>query len=498
MAAADGYISRIKISPYGYGKAIYIDHPNGNTTVYGHLSTGVGAVEAYIEKMQYEQKNYEIDVNPKPNELPVKNGEIFALSGNTGGSEGPHLHFEIRDTKSEKVMNPMLFGFDKLFRDTKRPQISAVMVYPIDSGSVAKNAARPVAVNISLQKDGTYLGEKIMAHGRIGFAINVIDYDDVSYGRNGIYKLETTVNGQNPYIVKFDGFSFDETRYLNAFIDYSRYKKTRQRFQKLFMKTDYPLSIIHKNKFNGIIDVGPNFSSIYKIEVSDFFENKTIVNIPIEYSGSESIIPEDVKSKYYVKVDRDSNFKIDGKSAFFPAGTFYDDFDMNFSVKDSVMTIHNDEVAVHTNFVVAFEAPPSPDSDKTFIATIQGKKILYNKTKYNGIIYSAWTKNLGDFKLMKDTIAPKIKITKDIEGKWITSQKTVSLVMTDNLSGINSYNGYINGEWVLFEYDYKTRRITHTFEDRFIIEGANDLKVVVTDNVGNSAIFETRFYRSKK
>ncbi len=498
MAAADGFVSRIKISPYGYGKAIYIDHPNGNTTVYGHLSQGIGAVEDYIEKMQYAQQAYEIDVKPSPEDLPVKKSDVFALSGNTGGSEGPHLHFEIRESKSEKVMNPMNFGFSRFFRDTKKPQIAGIIVYPMDDGSIAKGAQRPVSVNISLQKDGTYLGEKVTASGRIGFGISVVDYDDVSFGRNGIYKIETNVNGQNPYTIKFDGFSFDETRYLNAFIDYSRYKKTRQRYQKLFMKNDYPLSIIHKNKDNGIINVGPNFNETYKIEVSDFFENKIVVIIPIEYSNASSVVAEEEKGKYFIRANKDASFKIDGKSVFFAAGTFYDDFNMDFSVTDSVMTVHNDDVAVHSNFVVAIEAPPSPDSDKTFIASIQGKKLLYNKTKYNGIIYSCWTKNLGGFKLAKDTTAPKIRIAKDIEGKWITSQKSVSLTISDDLSGLNTYNGFINGNWVLFEYDYKTRRITHVFEDRFINEGANDLKVVVNDNVGNSAIFETRFYKSKK
>ena len=106
MAAASGFVSRIKVSHFGYGKALYITHPNGYTTVYAHLQNFNPEIDAYIKHRQYKNESYEIELFPKAGELLVNNGDIVAYSGNTGGSGGPHLHFEIRN-KQEHPMNPM-------------------------------------------------------------------------------------------------------------------------------------------------------------------------------------------------------------------------------------------------------------------------------------------------------------------------------------------------------------------------------------------------------
>ncbi|MFV5692299.1 M23 family metallopeptidase [Flavobacterium sp. LT1R49] len=500
-AVADGYISRIKISTFGNGKCIYITHPNGFTSVYGHLQRANDGIEDYIKKSHYALKSFEIELFPKPNELIIKKGQIIAFSGNTGGSEGPHLHFEIRDSKTEKIINPMFFGFDKNIKDTKKPVISSVYVYPLDTKTSVNHSKRPLLLNLSLQKNGTYLSEKVVANGKIGFGITAVDYDDVSFNKNGLFKVQSFYNGKPNFEYQFDTYSFDDMRYVNALIDYSKYKKTQQRIQKLFMKNKYGLSIIQADENNGIISVVPNLTSVYRVEVSDFYGNKSTVSIPIQYDLLSTIIDQEpVVSNYFVKTNKDSNFAKENMSVFFPAGTFYDDFDMNFDVKNDTLYLHDDTVPAHTNFTISIEDNKYNEAqrEKIFIGLIEGQKVTYNSTYRKENVFNTKVKTLGKYALVMDTIAPKITIAKPIEGKWLSDQKTVQLTINDSSSGIKSYNGYLNGNWILFEYDNKTKKLIHNFSDGIVAEGANDLKVVVIDNVGNSTIFETHFFRSQK
>ncbi|AWA31290.1 M23 family peptidase [Flavobacterium magnum] len=501
-AAADGYIARIKISPYGYGKAIYVNHPNGYTTVYGHLSKAGGAIEAYIKKAQYEQQNFEVELFPAAGELPVLKGDTLAFSGNTGGSGGPHLHFEIRNTITEKILNPMLFGFDRLIADTRVPVINTLMVYPIGKESVVNQCHKPQAVSMSLQPDGSYIADKILVNGKVGFGISAYDLTDSNYTKSGAYEIETFNNGNPVFGYRFDTFAFDEGRYVNALLDYPRLKNTGMRIQQLYMEQPYPLSLIRADKSNGVIEAAPNLAQTYKIKVSDAHHNAISIDVPIEYSDLPAI-DEAVavkKTSYLLKSANDNNYTKDNVSVFIPANTFYDDFYLNFDVTNGKLTLADDSVPVHSNITITFEdtVTPEKDREKMFIASVDGKKLSYNFTTRKGNNFTAYTKNLGDFILAKDTVAPVITAANFKEGKWLSKQNTLELTIRDNLSGIKTYNGWLNGQWILFEFDYKNRKIIHRFSDNIYTDGRNDLKVVVSDNVGNSAIFETHFFRKKQ
>ena len=500
-AAADGFVSRIKISAYGYGKAIYIDHPNGYTTVYGHLQQAQGIVADYILAAHYEKQEFEIELFPAADALPVKRGDIIALSGNSGGSGGPHLHFEFRDTKTEKVINPLFFGLDAKVADHRKPVITTLMAYPLGEQSTVNQSQRPLAVNLSLQPDGNYIADKITASGTIGFGIGAYDVFDKTYNKNGIYSIQTYSNGKPCFGYRFDTFSFEDGRYINALLDYRRFKKMGLRIQKLFMPQPYPLSIIRTTAESGIIEVTPNVTRIYKIEVSDFNNNKVMLDIPIVYSELPATVgkEEELKSDYLLKAANDNNYKKDNIAVFVPANTFYEDFYLNFDVKDNVLFFHDNSVPAHSNFTITFEntALSAAERVKTFIAAVDGKKVSYLPTRRKDSAFTAYAKVPGQFKLAMDTIAPKIKPLNVPEGKWLSKQHNLQLTISDDMSGIKEFKGYLNGQWALFEYDYKTRKITHRFSDGIVADGRNDLKIVVSDNVGNSVIFETHFFRKK-
>lgn len=498
-AAAEGYVSRIKIATNGYGKAIYITHPNGYTTVYGHLQKATGAIEAKIQELQYAEKSFAIEAYFKPGELPVKKGELIAISGNTGGSDGPHLHFEFRDSKTEKIINPLYFGIP--IKDTKAPTIANLMVYPVGANSIANESKRPTLLSLSLQADGSYLAQKVKATGTIGFAINAYDRDDVSFNNNGTFFTQLTHNGTPTFEVLFDQMPFDEARYVNAFIDYERYKKTHQRFQKLFYTNPYAWSNLRNVKEGGLLTVATNFVSVERIEVADFNGNKVRIDIPVEYSNAPAKIDDGVlKSPYYIKCKTDALFEKDNASVFFPANTFYTDFYLQFEVKNGEVQVHQDIVPAHTSFTVSIkdESIPLALRSKTYLASVYGTKLGYNTTNVEGNTFSIRTRTLGKFKLAQDVLPPKIVWYKQPKNKDWTNSKSLNLTISDEQSGVAKVNGYINNKWVLFEYEPKLKRITHVFEDRFLVDGVNNLKIEVIDNVGNSTIFESTFNRTKK
>ena len=496
-AVGDGYISRIKISTYGYGKAIYITHPNGYTTVYGHLQKANGTIEDYIKKTHYAQKSFEIELFLKPNELPVKQGEVIAFSGNSGGSGGPHLHFEFRETTSEKTVNPLFFGFNKLAEDKHAPVVQSVMVYPMDS-TIVNKSQRPIPVSINKQADGSYLAAKVIANGKIGFGINAFDYCTNLYNKNGLYKINAYLNGVLYYQFEIEKFAFDESRYINNFIDYEHFKASNQRVQKLFHHSPYPLSVLKSNKNNGIINTQPNANYNFRIELFDFHENKTVITIPIEFGVQPvSLTKKEQKTPYFLKAKNEHNYSKDNISVYIPENTFYDDFYLDFDVKDNVLTLHNSSVPVHKNMTITFDNVQGLTEEqlqKSFIASVSGPSLSYNKSTRKGTTFKTYTKNLGKFKIAQDSIPPRIYNVNFVEGKNLKNQSTLSVFISDNLSGIDSYNAYLNGEWILMEYDYKTKKLIHQLSDGKFKEGRNDFKVIVIDNMQNSTTFESYFF----
>lgn len=492
-ASADGTIIRIKVSAFGYGKALYIAHPNGYTTVYGHLQKFSDKIEAYVKEQQYKQKSYEVELYPST--LKVTQSEIIALSGNSGGSGGPHLHFEFRDTATEKIINPMAFGMNKLVKDEMKPVISSLMVYPVNDSTSVNKSKNPVSLSLQKQVDGSFLASKVVASGKIGFALNSYDLSTNNYNKNGIYKVVSYVNGSPNFKFEFDTFAFDESKHINYFIDFNRYKKLKQRFQKLFIKESYPLSLVSGNTKNGFLDIKPNVTYTYKIEVFDYHGNKTIVNVPITYE--KEVNPTSVTSKgnYYIKTKSDYNFEFEKTAVYIPVNALYENASLNISEKDGVLDIENNYEAIQNGLTVTLDMSHLSEEEqkKAFVGTVLGLKLDYNSSFRKANKVSAKVKAFGKYKVGFDNVAPRIYNPNFIEGSNISKLSTLSVSISDALSGIDTYNAYLNGEWILMEYDYKTKKLVHNLKDGKVISGKNDIKIVVTDKLDNTATFSSNF-----
>ncbi|PVW15847.1 M23 family metallopeptidase [Marixanthomonas spongiae] len=497
-APADGYVSRVKVSHFGYGKALYIKHPNGYTTVYAHLQKYAGDIYEYVHDRQLKKESFEIELFPNASALPVKKGDLIAYTGNTGGSGGPHLHFEIRDAAS-RPMNPMLFGID--VPDSKKPLISALLAYPISDGAQINNSQNRTKLRLILQKDGSYKTEKVTAFGKIGFGVSTNDQLDGASNKNGVYQIKTTYNGQEKINILFEKFSFAETRYLNRFIDYDYWRTNRSRVQKLFRQANNPLSIITSEDTDGYIEVKEGYNGNYTIRITDFKGNETLITVPIEGKKEEITIPRKIEeTDDYIYANQATSITKGKFSVYIPANSLYEDTFLDISTASDTLHFHTDVVPVHKNMTITADVSNynDIDKDKLYIGRLNyyGRP-YYNTTYRKGDKLSAKTRLFGTYVIAADTTPPTVKPVNFDDGKWISSNKTLQLSIEDELSGISSYRGTINGNFILMEYDYKKDRLTYYFDDSDITESENNLKVIVTDNVGNSATFEATFFRKQ-
>lgn len=496
-ASASGYVSRIKIERYGYGKAIYITHPNGYTTVYAHLKKFAPRIEAYVKKQQYAKESYEIQLFPEDLELRVDQGEQIAYSGNSGGSGGPHLHFEIRDSAARPI-NPMLMGIE--VPDSRKPLVKQVMAYPLDESSTINGKNKAVLLRLIPQKNGTYKTEKVSGYGRIGLGVNTSDKQDAANNQNGVFQIKTTFNGSENFSVTFDRYAFSETRYLNRMIDYGFFKKHKSRITKLFIPQGSPLSLYEDSVNEGVLNLyEPGSKSLYTIDIKDFKGNTSSIVIDIinEEPPVELLAPDNSGLEYIPSLSTYSQ-ELGNYKVTIPKGALYEDALLEIKEHLDTLTVHRDRVPLHKNMIIEYDisAKKDDDLDQYYIARITDWGAAYHvNTKRAGTRLTARTRTLGRYAITKDVVKPTIKASNFKNGKWISSNKTLKLSVADKDSGIDGYRATVNGKFILMEYDYKTGILRHDFSDNAVTDTENLLKVIVTDNVGNSTTFEAKFYR---
>ncbi|MGQ0829498.1 MAG: M23 family metallopeptidase, partial [Bacteroidota bacterium] len=467
-AAADGYISRIKISSLGYGKALYVTHPNGYTTVYAHLQRFNKNIQNFAQKIQYADESFEIDTLLTADLFPVKKAELIALSGNTGGSESPHLHFEIRDTKTEIPINPYYFGYE--VADTIKPRITQLAVYPIGNNAFI-NGKHQVKKIIPLYTRGKYTYLKtdtVNVNGDIGFGIECYDTELRSAGKNSVFSIELQSGGKRVFYYELEKFSFDNSRYVNAHIDYADKQKHNTRIQKCFLSKNNQIEIYKDVLNNGVISFTDDSIHWIRFIVKDFVGNLTELMLKVKSSSKSEIKMEPTSTMDVWDCTKANEYKNEEVQIAFPAYSFYDDLKFNYfkspALKGTYSSLHhiqNDQTAVQKAITLSIKASTLPETiqKKACIISVDKKgKRNYEKGEYKNGWVITQTKNLGSFAISIDTLAPKIrpnfKIT-DKNNVDLRRSKIIGVTVKDDLSGIKKYRATIDGKWILCEYDAK-------------------------------------------
>jgi len=492
-AVADGYISRISVSPYGYGNALYITHPNGYVSVYGHLQKFSKEIDEWFKNKQKEQTLFQLNIeNISPNEFPVKKGDIIAKSGNSGGSGGPHLHFEIRDAE-EHPINPLLFGYDKKITDKSRPNLYNLFVYNLD-----KN--KPFTANKKIKLTALGAGKHklnapiIVNTDEVGLGIHTIDLFTGTSNKNGVYDIKMYDDGVLCYHYQVNELDFDYTKHVYSHCDYWAKRNNNNSVHKCFVEKGNKLEVYPTLINDGKIILSDDNTHNIKIEVSDFHGNTSTLNFQLK---------KDMSKAYFTKADYEfETILLEGQNNFFvrenitinfPKDVLFDDVYFKYEEKEigeysNQYQIHDSKepLANYFSLGIRLKNIDSTLLDKYLIAY----KDYRNRTRYvGGIINKDFiegsSRAFGIYYVDVDTTAPKITPVNIYNNKNMSGKKTIQIKATDNFSGIEEYNAFVNGHWVILEYDAKRALLTYHI-DEHVLKGRNEITFIIKDDRDNA------------
>lgn len=509
-AIADGYVSRIIVSPWGYGKGLYINHPGGYKSVYGHLLQFNDTIEQCVRKLQYKTRQFALNYYPPPDMFPVKKGEIIALSGNTGSSQGPHLHFEIRKTATDCPVNGLFFGFD--IEDNTPPKIYRIAIYPLNERSFV-NAQNQKAVYETREYYGSYRiysQNTIKVYGDIGFGIETEDFVDATTNHGGVYSIALHIDGELWYYHQLDSVPFNKTRYINSHVDYEERVKERRWIQKCFVQPNNKLSIYKNLKNSGVFHFNDSNRHHIELFVKDVYGNMESIDFdvksepPPKKTGNEN---PGKKTKLVMPFQKSNYFYTDDLHIIIPKNALYDtlffeykkqkapQYDLYFS---DIHNVHNPYTPLHKPITVEIRADSMPEH-------LQSKALIASKGR-RGHIYSLggeWhhgfvktqTYYFNDYFVTVDTIPPTIEPVNFVNNQNLSYQQTIECKISDDLSGIDRYQAYIDGQWVLFEYDGKNNLISYRFDEHVLVGQKHYLLINVWDRKNNKTVYEAMFYK---
>lgn len=483
--AADGYVSRVLVSPWGFGRAVYVNHPElGLTTVYGHLESFANKIADIVEKEQYRQESFRVEMEFEDGEIPVKKGEVIAFSGNAGSSGGPHLHMDVRDLETGDALDPLNYYKD-LLEDNVKPELRLLALYPYNALGVVNDTT------IADYRKPNEIVTPFTAWGQVVPGIKA--YDKMTGVSNifGIKYLSLMVDGKLVYRRSIDRFPFSQTRAVNTLFNYGDPNHS------WVMTTDVPSSqplddMIMTDASCGVLHITEERDYKCRFIMEDIYGNRAAVNFIIK--GKRSEIPEKVSRGVPFHYDGNNSYNLNGLCLNFSPGVFYDDIVFSVTTTPSenycsaIHQVGNAGIPLHANFDMSISLTSDTEADKQkyCMVRINGRRrSAVSSTYKNGKMITS-VNRFGKYAVTTDKVAPKILP----HGKKVWAKKGyVAFKISDNLSGIESFRGEIDGKWVCFDYDGKNALVKYKFEASRVTKGKkHKVTMTVVDACGNKSV----------
>ena len=496
-AIADGYVSRIKVSSVGYGKAVYIDHSNGYTSVYAHLQSYAGELAAYIKAYQYEKETAEFDHFPGRDRLRISKGQVIGWSGNSGASTGPHLHFEIRDTKSEEPLNPQLFNIQAV--DLLPPALKRIAAYDLNTNENVLIFNQPVtSKNVISTDSGFVFTDTIpVSKGLVGIGIEAIDYLVGNTKEYSIYCSDLYFDHTKRFSFRLNRINFNDTKNINAHIDYEIYKKDGYRIQKCFLADGNRIQLYPYLRNKGKLMISDTAAHLVKLCIGDF--SGKVYNFYARIRAANITIKRDNACNSFVFYpDKDNSIKDQNVQVGVPAKALYDTISICYSISShknkallsDIFHIHNPYTPLQKNISVSLRSDSIKKNSLLLVYINKDGSFRSAGGEYKNGWVSSRVSQLGSYAIAADSVPPEIKMVNT--NKYDECRDSARLVMkiSDNLSGIDQYRVTINGKWVLADFDAKNDLLTYEFDEKTLFNQKLELIVTVTDNKKNSATLQ--------